>query len=496
MSSEPIPVRVRGPFATSLSKLLHDAGFKLTQPSRVMAERLGLPETDEPAKATVKSVEEQGLDLLIVGTPAAHDRVLEVLRERLALSSFSTSTLEQYSTIVVEVVGEENGRCMAQHRGLRIHLETRACIPGKVTTAYVRRAPTDPESPPLAREGFSILMDTLILFDSGGVSFSKHIYDLERTAYLESLSLKARQRGLGIRWRSNAARAPRELVERELEQALAKAEELMSPLAASSLTPGEVLTRGNRITLSTLSLPDKRLLDDIRSDIVPTISHHHSVKTAGPMLDKIVSYSEYLVEKGGLDPGALGRLAWSYAWELLAGSARLTIYHATPEARVARMGPARVKQVDGSGRSLVLERLVKQDGVYDGLGVEKRRGDRILTAVLDGAWGLIHAYLDNDGNVKGLYFNINTPPEPGEGFLRYLDLHIDVVHVPGRGAEVIDRDKLETALAGNRVGEKLYRRALEAAERAHNALSNLGDLTADEGELVDKMLALLREVAG
>lgn len=476
-----ITVRVRGPYATALSKLLHEEGLRITQPSRVMQERMGLEDSPLPARATVKQADSPGIDLLIVGVPRAHDAVVSILKRRLPHSSFSTSMLEQYMTLVVEVVGEENGRCTAVHRGVKLFLETRACMQGKVTTAYIRRAPADPQETPVAREGFSILMDTLILFDSGPVSYSRHIYDQERLVLLENLSLKARQKGLGVRWRSNAARADPSILERELEEALARAEEFRSPLSAASLAPGEVLSRGNRITLSTLGLTDKLTLDGERRQVVPTLDYHHSLKTSGPRNEQVVAYSEYLLEKTRLDPGELGRLAWEYAWERLAEAPRVTLVHATPETRVLRLGPARVVGRTSRLGALVLERTVKTEGTYDGLGIEKNRGDVIRTIVMEGSWALAHIYYSPKGSLKGIYVNVNTPPEPGEGSLRYLDLHIDVTLIPDAAPRVVDREKLEASHASGRVGEPLYKRALETALEAERILSQPPAL---EGEAV------------
>ncbi|HIE55679.1 MAG TPA: hypothetical protein EYP90_10940, partial [Chromatiaceae bacterium] len=71
--SRPFRVRVRGIYATALSKLLLDReDFQLVDVSPVLQKRLGIPANSEfPADVTVKTVEDCQDRLLVVGFPDA-----------------------------------------------------------------------------------------------------------------------------------------------------------------------------------------------------------------------------------------------------------------------------------------------------------------------------------------------------------------------------------------------------------------------------------------
>jgi Ribonuclease G/E len=94
-----------------------------------------------------------------------------------------------------------------------------------------------------------------------------------------------------------------------------------------------------------------------------------------------------------------------------------------------------------------LEREIKSPGLYDGLGVAKEPGDRAVTEFVPGRWWYKTRYLSPSGELKGEYYNINTPIEIYPDRIRYVDLELDLVRLPGGEMRLIDEAELDRALA-------------------------------------------------
>ncbi len=81
----------------------------------------------------------------------------------------------------------------------------------------------------------------------------------------------------------------------------------------------------------------------------------------------------------------------------------------------------------------------------------------------------MHRYYDRNGNLKGEYYNINTPVEiypPDEA--RYVDLEVDIVKWPDGKKEIVDKDKLAAHYEDGIITEKLYRSVLRIAQEVYD----------------------------
>jgi protein associated with RNAse G/E len=106
--------------------------------------------------------------------------------------------------------------------------------------------------------------------------------------------------------------------------------------------------------------------------------------------------------------------------------------------------------IDDNGLCVNIERGIVGKGLYDGLGIPKEVGDKALTEVCEGRWWVIHRYLSSDGRVKGVYININTPPEiiPYNN-VKYVDLGIDLLLKEGRVCKLVDTEEFRELIRNN-----------------------------------------------
>ncbi len=431
--------RVRGIYATAVAKLLLDNGHELVDLSKQLADRFGLDQrADVPPDATVKVSDDDPDTLVIVGKSEAVGEAFEILASSIPFSSTIFELYGPSTSARAKIVGVENGRCVAETSFGRGVLLTDRCDVGTELWVNVAKAPSRRGEPYVFRRGLAIVMDTVTLIRDGGrISFSEHIRSWERKAELMALSQDVARRGISVRWRSAARSAPLE----KLGEDLRKGVELLEAVEKE----GRDVVIGESIAFVTLSSLSKRFLDDVRRRVLPTAPRHHELKTRwdSSIVDVLDALSSEIPED--VMDRAIERLCLDYV--VSRGSAMLI--HRKPGEEVVRIGPAEVLgygEHELLGRYLVLKRVAKSDGVYDGLGVEKRAGDIMLSIVPTRRWFLVHSYFSSEGSPKGLYINVNTPPElTPSGDVSYLDLFVDVVVRDGE-VRVVDEDQLAKAL--------------------------------------------------
>lgn len=463
-----VRVRIRGIYATALTRLIIDAGFQVVQPSRVIADRFNLPQLTLPADVTIKNIDSEPSELLVVGYEWAVDRVLEKLRELLPYSFYWRSSLSLHATVKARIRGLSGDMCIAEVSGVEAELLVgrEECEPGKEVVASVVRPGVKPGERPRLAPGARVIGDYAILMESERprATVSEHVRNPEKRAKLVALASEYTERGLSVHWRSSSQHAdPQVLTQhlRELYNSLLEVKE-----RAEKGGPG-VYSIGEAVVLVRLSSVDKAVLDRIRDTVVPTIELHHSVKSLAPGFSAVVDYAEKLKARG-VDSGLLSEALLEMIGESLVSSRSVKLVHVKPDGTVVELSRGEVKNayMDQGRLIVVVERRVRSHGVYDGLGVEKEPGDRIVTEIDTSSWLIKHTYYSRSGEVKGVYINVNTPPEVSEDSIVYLDLEVDVVRRPGEKPRIIDEEELRKALEAGIITEKLYREAMEKARKA------------------------------
>jgi len=241
----------------------------------------------------------------------------------------------------------------------------------------------------------------------------------------------------GVRIRSAAQSAILLEVALEIKELSQRAETLRR--VAREMSSPALLAQGESIAFVHFSPDAAARLDSIRNRYSATAPLHHLLKSTGVKL-----LSDY-VDKVELEGTAtLPEMAKLYA-ELFrkvleSGRARLE-HKKLPAGEFSWQADASL----APRGVILLSRVVRSEGVYDGLEVPKTPGDRILSFTWPLARVIAHFYFSREEEVKGVYVNVNTPLEVVYGehpFLRYIDLAVDVVRV-GSDIRVVDREKFE-----------------------------------------------------
>ena len=212
-----------------------------------------------------------------------------------------------------------------------------------------------------------------------------------------------------------------------------------------------------------LTRSSKLFLDEVRSSVTPTVPRHHMLKIISPeLVDE--------AEGSGVDLEAEGvRLLGELVYGRIRVGSRMYIEHVKPSGFTVRLWGV-VREFNQASCTITLERRFMGGGFYDGLGVRKEWGDWCVTLVREGCWTLVHSYYSASGELKGEFYNVNTPVEIYPRTCRYVDLEVDVVRLPDGRVRVIDVEKLERAVWKGLITEPLMKKAISVAEKLKEVL--------------------------
>lgn len=209
----------------------------------------------------------------------------------------------------------------------------------------------------------------------------------------------------------------------------------------------------------------KAALDRARATILPTLPGHHRLKA---MDSGQVDRAEE-----GLDPARAGAVAAGLEEELLAGSyrpgERIEVQHVKPWS--PRLITLRGELERREGGRVDLRRSFRPGGTYDSLDAPILPGDRGSLELRASAWVSRRAYWRADGREIGELYNVQTPTELYRGRVRYVDLEIDVMRLPGQPPRIVDEDDLERAERGGQVPADLVAMARRVAQRLAERLA-------------------------
>ncbi len=427
-------VRVRGIYATALAKLLLKNGFELSDLSQKLKERLKHDGSPEPPDVTVKQADYDPNEVVVIGFPEKTDEVINVLKTNLPFSIHFIAKPNLHSAYKIKM--DEN--CFTEIEGIKVRVKSKECYEGRETVAEVVRSRVKPRDEVLMEEGFRVIgyYAELIVGRGPGVTFSKHITNPTTKGMLASLAADITARGFRVHWRSAARSAPADKLREELERLVDEA--IKISLRAREAPPGAMLYPGERLDVVMLAFEDKSILDELRREVLPTMKYHHTLKSGGEKMSAAVELGDKLSECCVVKEETI----IEYLMEVLRDSKFVEIRHDKVTGENITLG--RAKYVTALDKHAVLKRVVKEYGKYDGIEAIKEPNDVILTLVKPFKNSLVHAYFNEFGELKGIYVNINTGVEVGEGFIRYVDLEVDVVKTKSGELKVIDVEGLKT----------------------------------------------------
>ncbi|KUO82807.1 MAG: hypothetical protein AT709_05600 [Caldivirga sp. MG_3] len=422
-------VRVRGIYATALTKIMLEDGYEIVQATDTILSRFNILHSTEPPDVTIKDDEDIPGGLFIIGRCSDVDRVVSSIVSRIGDVAMVKPPVPLYS-IIMGVVKDEGKIEVAP--GVEAMLEgSNYFRPGDKLPVTMVNVTGQLRASPYIMPATGYLR----IIDSPTVKLSRHIKDPDAKMMLVRVGLSRINQlgGLGVRWRSSA----QYLSEDDAAKALDEAIELLNSIRVkiTEARDYDVLFEGECITSIIPDAAARGALDDIRNSIVPTVKGHHALKVTMRNTE-ILDYTEYLLGVLGMRD-ELSRALSNYA---IGNLTTVNVHHVKTNGEHVNLGPG--EKVNYSNGVLVIRRDLKPGGVLDGLNVAKEYGDVAYSVIEVGSRHLTHIYTSSDGSFKGAYVNVNTPIEVTWDGVIYLDLEVDVVVDRDFNVRVIDEDKL------------------------------------------------------
>ena len=281
-------------------------------------------------------------------------------------------------------------------------------------------------------------------------------------------------------WGPAALDADMKALEAGLERAVADAERLagavgsdaggdpadLGRLADASTIRPEPLARPNDGAWVWFGRKSRFALDSIRREVTATMPGHHRIKAGSESASAGVDFAEAICDP---DPDAEFPFAAVHDSFGPNEGDRLRLEHGKPDGRLITLGEGDVTTVDADG-SVVVERAMTPGGRYDELDTRREAGDVAVTSLKEGRWWYPTTYRAADETVKGTYVNVCTPVEVFPDAARYVDLHVDVVKHADGTVERVDDGILDASVAAGDTPEPLAGKARDVASALENAL--------------------------
>lgn len=448
-------LRIRGIYATALTNLLRGE-FRIVQPSGPIRERFGLGPDREPYDLDMDDLEDrQGV--FIYGTEEGLERLIEVLQQELPDVVVRRSEIGLYAVYrgIARSSGPE-GTLIDLGSAIGFLPEDRLA-PGEAVTVQVCELPNRRREPVLRRM-IGLPGRFAVLISSGRIAVSRQITDHSERLHLAWLGAELAPKGWGIVWHTAAAGRGRRALAEDIERLAERARVLGE--RAVSLDPPALLLPGEAAAQVEFPGSSKRRLDELRSAVLPTVAGHHRTKACGD--EEEIEALERLIRRLSRSQER-GLVASPSPLERLQPGAELLIEHVKLDGEVIGLGRGRVIHLAPAEGIVELEREIRTAGEYDGLGAPKEPGDRAVTEFVEGRWWYKTRYYSPAGELKGEYYNINTPIEIYPNRIRYVDLEIDVVRLPAGDPQVIDEERLENAIKQGWITERLAETARAVA---------------------------------
>jgi Ribonuclease G/E len=472
-------VRLRGIFSTALAKILIDHGFKLTYPSTVILKRFQGVIEDLRVPFDLDILDRrnrQGIE--ISGEKETIDRLLNILRSLLPdLTVFYTKLSPNgfYKGIVTRIDMERNYAILNLGKTEGILYLNNEGFHEEIYEGEELLVRVEKVRPGLSeiKRNITIAGKYAILIPENAIRISHKIRGKRRDE-LFFLGKTIKTDSWGILWRTAAASEDVSTLIAEIEE-LKKLAQMILKNAEKTRAPAAVYEENTTTFLEFPSL-SKTKLDEIRSEVVATVRNHHQIKAMGHDLSLMVDFGERILAQLPEHHVIINEAADFTFFDLFPSlGSEVCIDHVKFSGRTIFLSPGYVIKSDPNERKLILKRMFKAGGKFDGLDLPKEAGDYGTMEIKEGDYIIKTTYFSRDGIYKGEYFNINTPVEiypglfPDPHHIRYVDLEVDLIRTEDF-IRFIDLEKLEYAKEEAIISEQLFNLAMEKMNQLKNML--------------------------
>lgn len=478
-----IKARIRGIYSQSLTQILLQNHFEIVQPTQEVIRRFGLPiKGDIPDVDIWDRSDLQGI--VAIAYESILNRLNDVLRRRLGWVITRTPRVAKSSIYKGCILGRDDktGQTRVDLGDISGLLPERGYKRGSYLMVQVRAHDYGRKAPVLS-SSITIPGKAAVLLPEPVVRLSTKIKDQETRRSLLDLGKKMRVHTevWGILWRTAARKLTEEELRDEVEDLLDVAQQVYSKF--NDCDNIDLLFEGTSNADIEFPLEVKIALDKTRGKIRSTVGNHHFFKSAG--YTSLVDFAEMVIEDRASEREYItSKLDKIFTRDMPKVNDPINIEHVKLDGAMVLLGRGRI--IETSSRGLVLRRQfrytrrkLKMAREYpNDVDVPSDEGDYALTEASQGSRTLITKYFSREGQLKGIYVNINTGIEiyPSNDVnpcrIRYIDLEIDVVAPVDGETRIIDQHLLKKAIQRGFITVDMADQAENTAKTVFDELTN------------------------
>ena len=466
-------LRIRGLYATALTSLFrqHHQDWEIVQPDDEV--RACLPDDwrmDSPDVAIDEQPDFQGVrdTLRLSGSGDGIERVLDVLQQHFTDVIIRRSGMQVGSMYMglVGLVSRERRQSIVYLGGqlsgtLPMGPDDRGPDIGARIPVRIEALGNGPDRRPQLSAVLTVPGRYAVLSMTSAVRISKQITSAGARERLQQLGNAQETKGWGIIWRTAAQNAADEVLSEEIQDLVQQAGDLRERLSGAKALG--YLYGGDVSTQAEMPGDAKRLCDDLRAELLPTLPGHHKYKAQGDVYGATVDALEKELPAEVLRnrTAPLGVLASVNAMESPLRDTLRVRMRTLRDGRSTRYEGQRVAYDLDAGWIELRQELRNKDSYPDGLRLDKRPGDYTITRFQEGGWHYVMRFYGRQGAWKADYLGIATPTAIFSDQLHLVDLGASVCHSPEQPAELIGIESLQEQQNQGLVGAALVSKVQE-----------------------------------
>jgi hypothetical protein len=466
-------LRIRGLYAAALTALFRQSQpeWEIVQPEdQVRASLPGNWRMDSPEVAIDDQPGPQGVrdTLQMSGSGDGIERALGVMQQHFT-DIITRRTGMQVGSMylgVVGVVSRERRQSIVYLGGqlsgtLAMSPDDRGPEIGSRIPVRIEALGNGPEGRPQLSAVLTVAGRYAVLSMTPAVRISKQITSESARERLQKLGNSQETNGWGVIWRTAAQNAADEVLSEEIQDLVQQSGDLRQRLSGARalgyLYGGDVNTQ--------VEMPGdaKRLCDQLRAGLLPTLPGHHKYKAQGDVYGATVDGLEKELPAEVLRnrTAPLGVLASVNAMESpLRDTLRVRMRGLRENAAAQYEGQRGAYDLD-AGWVEIRQELRNKDSYPAGLRLDKQPGDYTVTRLQEGSWHYVTRFYGRQGAWKADYVGIATPTAIFSDQLHLVDLGVSVCHSPDQPAELIGIESLQEQQKQGLVGAAMVSKVRE-----------------------------------
>ncbi|MHA1313013.1 MAG: DUF402 domain-containing protein [Candidatus Helarchaeota archaeon] len=475
MSESKFTVKIRGIYSTFLTKLLSNY-FGITKATDIIKSRMDLPFHEVDPDITITNARELQ-KIHVSGKKEAIEEFIKVIREEFPDTIICSSQSGEnaiYKGIVVKN-NYDKRFSIVNFGNFKAILENELVRPGKEILARIE-TPDFGRKKAIATTNVTIPGLYAVLLFRNRNKISQQIRNQQVRKNLYRLGSRLQMKEWGILWRTSAEEILEEdeniLIE-EVDRLQEKANYILKRY--NEIPNFGLVFEGKNVISVEFPSHCKPLMDEIRRSVasIATVNNHHYYKSLSREFNFLVDFSEKLVYKNPdyFDP-VNNELNAFFRTFFPTKNQLVHIHHVKVDSRTFYLTPGNLISIEDDLIKIKRKIIAKKRANYNGLNILKEVGDyAILTCQFD-KWYMRTEYFSSKNELKGEYWNINTPIElyfdPHR--IRYCDLEIDLIRRSSGEIEIIDQEKLELVYEHNYISQVLRDKAIKVVNELKEKL--------------------------